>query len=261
MFSQMIQSLLNSGGRDAAMKRSMQINNYVNNINRTLNPQTTTAVNPLDTLYPPSSDNVQSFAKVLSGTTAANFGSLLLNPESMNVKGNVYNDNNNDDNIIEDISSATNITNKTLMRAIQEVEDATRDYSKADKVSATKSQILDMVNQVARKNGVDEKLIQAVIKQESGFNPNAKSKAGAIGLMQLMPSTAKAMGVKDPYNATQNVEGGVKYLKSMLNKYNGNVILALAAYNAGPNAVDKYDGVPPYKETQNYVKNILANYL
>ena len=118
-----------------------------------------------------------------------------------------------------------------------------------------------MVNNVARKHGVDEKLVQAVIKQESGFNPKAKSKVGAMGLMQLMPATAKSLGVKDPYNPQQNVEGGVKYLKSMLKKYNGNVILALAAYNAGPNAVDKYSGVPPYKETQNYVKNILANYL
>ncbi|MBR1424905.1 lytic transglycosylase domain-containing protein [bacterium] len=232
------------------MSRSVQISNYVNNLNRTLQPKNVQA-NPLDSIYPPSSNNVQSFEKVLSSTSATNFGSLLLNANSLNVSANVYDD---------DISSTTNITNQTLLNAIQEVEDAKRDYSSLNKTSS-KSQILNMVNQIARKNGVDEKLVQALIKQESGFNPNATSKAGAMGLMQLMPATAKAMGVQDPYNATQNVEGGVKYLKSLLNKYNGNVILALSAYNAGPGAVDKYDGVPPYKETQNYVKNILSNYL
>ena len=251
MFSEMIQNLLNSGGKTAAMQRAAQINNYVNNANRVLNPtKSQITKNSLDTIYPPTGNNVQSFEKVLSNTKQTNFGSLLLNP-SLNVNGNIYSNTSNDIN-------TSNITNDTLLRAINEVNEAKRDYSQSQ--VSTKSQILDMINQVSRNNGVDEKLVQALIKQESGFNPNAKSKAGAIGLMQLMPSTAKSLGV-NPYNTTQNVEGGVKYLKSMLDRYNGNVILALAAYNAGPNAVDKYDGVPPYKETQNYVKNILANYL
>lgn len=248
MFSEMIQNLLNSGGRAQAMQRAAQINNYVNNANRQVNNNVQKS---LDTIYPPSSSNVEAFEKVLSSTKQTNFGSLLLNP-SLKVNGNIYSDTSND-------ISTSGITNETLLRAINEVNEARRDFTQPQ--ISSKSQILDMVNQVARNNGVDEKLVQALIKQESGFNPNAKSKAGAMGLMQLMPATAKALGVSDPFNPTQNVEGGVKYLKSMLNRYNGNVILALAAYNAGPNAVDKYDGVPPYKETQNYVKSILANYL
>ena len=134
-------------------------------------------------------------------------------------------------------------------------------YQVQEPQKATKVDIQHMVNSSCEKYGVDPKLVMAVIQQESGFNQNAISKSGAQGLMQLMPSTAKSLGVKNAFNPQENVDGGVKYLKGLLDRFNGNKILALAAYNAGPNAVKKYDGIPPYKETQNYVRNILKNYL
>ena len=116
------------------------------------------------------------------------------------------------------------------------------------------------IQAAAQRNGVDPNLVKAVIEQESGFDPNAQSAAGAQGLMQLMPSTAAGLGVSNPLDPTQAIEGGTKYLKSMLDRFGGDVSLALAAYNAGPNAVARYGGVPPYAETQKYVQSVLANF-
>jgi len=116
------------------------------------------------------------------------------------------------------------------------------------------------IDNASVKYGVDKDLVRAVMKQESSFNPTAISKSGAQGLMQLMPGTADALSVKNPFDIIQNINGGVQYLKDQLTNFKGDVSLALAAYNAGPNSVMKYGGIPPYAETQDYVQKVTEYY-
>ena len=117
------------------------------------------------------------------------------------------------------------------------------------------------IEESSKKYLVPSSLIRAVIKAESNFNSEAISSKGAMGLMQLMPKTAKELQVNDPFSAKENIDGGVKYLRKLLDDYDGNTIKALGAYNAGKQAVNKNDRVPNYKETQNYVKKIINNYM
>lgn len=122
----------------------------------------------------------------------------------------------------------------------------------------TNKNLEEIYTEASMTYGVSSDLLKAMTKQESNFDPNATSRSGAQGLMQLMPATAAGLGVSNAYDPYQNIMGGAKYIRQMLDRYNGNLSLALAAYNAGCNNVDKYGGIPPFAETQNYVSKILG---
>lgn len=166
------------------------------------------------------------------------------------------------ENALSSLTGRQNTPNVQFNNIMQSISPVSASQRPEQTVTLLSPEVLiNLIKTNASKYGVDPKLVNAVIKNESNYNVKAVSKCGAVGLMQVMPATGKAMGYTNLEDPVQNVEAGTKYLAYLLDKFNNNTVLAVAAYNAGPGNVSKYGGTPPFKETQNYVRNVLSTYL
>ena len=176
------------------------------------------------------------------------FGLIFISSQIARADVYVYKDKNG-------VLTFTNVPNHTGFRRVLREGVAPQLQS-----VALRNSYEPLIRLVSSRHSVDADLIRAVIKTESDFNPAARSHKGAIGLMQLMPDTAKLHNVSDAYNPRENVDGGVRHLRMLLDRYQGNLELSLAAYNAGSAAVEKHQGIPPFAETREYVKRVLRFY-
>lgn len=161
-----------------------------------------------------------------------------------------------EDDIVHFTDAPTDNRFKVFMRDLKKDKELRTKLKYASSVNPAEYE--QLIKTCSEKYGVNQCLVKAVIHAESGYNPNAVSSKGASGLMQLMPATAKSLKVADRFNPKDNVEGGVKYLRFLLDTFRGDVSLAVAAYNAGLNKVAKYGGIPPYNETRTYVNRVLS---
>jgi hypothetical protein len=181
---------------------------------------------------------------------------------SSSALSSLFNTTDNIDSSAEDIFGENTLDagNNILEKTLKNIREFSQNLISGIGDSELFSSINSAVDEISAKYGVDAKLVKSVIKAESNFNPQATSHAGAMGLMQLMPQTAQGLGVTEPYDIFQNLDGGIRLLKTLLNSFGGNTKLALAAYNAGSKRVLDYGDVPPIPETQNYVKTVLDLY-